>query len=206
MPKKQKPQVRPGAPEPEELPDWLNTTPEHEETGYCLQIDGPNDGSVLQEVKVTRDEYEYLKRCLAVRRDLIDSHVDYTEGTEVEAARAERAAQNGGSAPPVSKPQLPKWLQEPPDYEYCMMMTEGGAGVQDADLTREEYLALRAIVACKRICDHEEYPGAAGVSKELRYEMIAFSDVLKNVFDRAPVLAEAFGYLLAEEEETTDAA
>ena len=54
--------MREGAPNPEPLPDWLKETPDHEETGYCLQVDPPGTGLVKQEVKVTRDEYEMLKR------------------------------------------------------------------------------------------------------------------------------------------------
>jgi hypothetical protein len=49
----------------ETIPDWVTKTPA--ECEYSLTMYEPG-GSSEQEVWLSRDEYEYLKQCLAARR------------------------------------------------------------------------------------------------------------------------------------------
>ncbi len=63
-------------------PAWNETTMEHRETEYCLQLE--NDGSVDELIVLSRHEYITLKRHLAVMRGVpappFDEEDDEVEG------------------------------------------------------------------------------------------------------------------------------
>jgi hypothetical protein len=51
------------------IPEWLTNTPDE----CCYEIIMfDNDGGSLQAVGMSRDEFDYLKRCLAIRRGLVN--------------------------------------------------------------------------------------------------------------------------------------
>ena len=54
----------------QEVPEWVNETPNHIVTTYCMQVENP-DCTVDQEITMSRDEYEWLKNQLAVSRGLL---------------------------------------------------------------------------------------------------------------------------------------
>src|SRR5687768_7504075 len=187
MPTKPTPEVRPDAPEPEELPDWLNTTPEHEETGYHLQVDHANDGLVLQEIKLSRGEYEMLKRTIAGHRGLAPA------SDEPQAAPVESAAQPETAADTDSTPEPPDWLTTPEDLQYELGVVDWN-GVQtnltQILMSRSEYETLRDVLACLRI-DQEimNEAGDAPDGKQVsRLELVTLMKQLQDFLDKAPAI------------------
>lgn len=201
------PEVRPDAPEPEELPDWLSHTPEHTQTQYLLQIfqaEMVAGDDYPQSLDLDRAEYEYLKRCLAVRRGLLESSNSPEFMAEVHAAvekaRAERAAQNGGSAPTISKPAaLPDWLTEvePCSYTLCMY-DPGGNQEQAVWIEHEEYLKARTVIASLRLKEGESTLAIGNKMDEEAYDKLAN---LERAIDECAEIVERYGHLLAEKEE-----
>lgn len=57
-------------PEPPKLPEWLRETPVYRYTLYAYPHAAANDD---QDIDVTLEEYEFLKRTLAQHRGIIDA-------------------------------------------------------------------------------------------------------------------------------------
>lgn len=60
--------------------------------------------------------------------------------------------------------ETPEWFETTPDEtNYCLLMTEGGGGnLQEIDLDRDEFIALKAELARNRGIASEEAPQPAG--------------------------------------------
>jgi hypothetical protein len=111
------------------------TPPDH---SYELTMFENNDSSI-QAVSMDREEYIALKEHLAAMRgpqtDTRVGKLEVLQTAETPAAEA------------VS--QVPDWIYETPEpMSYSIAMTEpGGDHLQDIDITRDEYAALKIRVA-----------------------------------------------------------
>src|SRR5687767_5434218 len=196
MPNTQTPEVRPDA--PEQQPEWLSHTPEHEQTNHCLHVDSAG-GDVPQEVKFTRVEYEFLKRSLAVHRGLLESSGPLGIGEEI---RAEVPADT------TAQRKAPAWLTTPEDLTFQLSVLDWNNTVdhdlQHIKLSREEHDILRDVLACLRIDNAVHYGDAhPPEGKEVsRSERVNRCSELRSFLEKAPAIVRDYGHLLAEEEES----
>jgi hypothetical protein len=125
-----------------EVPEWLTETPR--DHGYQLVM-FENDESSIQTVDMDREEYIAMKEHLAAMRGIQrQPQTDARAGKLAVLQTAEVVAEARDNSSDV-----PGWIYETPEpMRYSMAMEEpGGDHLQDVDITREEYAALKIRVA-----------------------------------------------------------
>jgi len=77
----------------DELPDWIAETPEHIESSYELAM--YNDGAGVQDIDLTRDEFEFLKTQLAIHRGYIPAERQESSDNSTSAAPGRQFSSDG---------------------------------------------------------------------------------------------------------------